>query len=98
MAEFQDVVKAYKRLCDEFALCINCPLYNLVKTTSFCANGVTKFYSEEAERIIMKWAKENPEPDKDLDELKKLLRDDKITINQLVKWVVEGYKRTEEKR
>lgn len=60
MAEFQDVVKAYKRLCDEFASCINCPLYNLVKTTSFCANGVTKFYSEEAERIIMEWAKENP--------------------------------------
>jgi len=38
---------------------------------------------------------DNPEPDKDLDELKKLLRDDKTTINQLVKWFVEEYKRTE---
>lgn len=61
MAEFRDVAKAYKRLCDAFGSCTDCPLNDLTKKT-FCAceSSVAKFYPEEAERIIMKWAKENP--------------------------------------
>lgn len=61
MAEFRDVAKAYKRLCDAFGTCADCPLSDLAEETACaCASGVTQYYPEEAERIIMDWAKENP--------------------------------------
>lgn len=98
MAEFVKVIKERKRMCESFDFCdMGCPLYNLTKSGSLCFTSISQD-PEEAERIILKWAADNSEPDRDLDELKKLLRDDKTTINQLVKWVVEGYKRTKEEK
>lgn len=100
MAEFVTVIKERKRMCESFDFCTNgCPLYDSTKSGSLCFGWISQ-HPEEAERTILKWAADNPEPDtiKDLDELKKLIRDDKITLHQLAKWIVEEYERTEEER
>lgn len=59
MAEFRDVAKAYKRLCDSQETCKDCVLGKLASNAVCCEEAIVKC-PEEAERIIMQWAKENP--------------------------------------
>lgn len=60
MAEFAKVAKEYQRLCDAFETCRGCPLDFLVERTPNCETGAFRRFPEEAERIIMQWAKEHP--------------------------------------
>lgn len=57
MAEFVEVIKQKERMCDSFSECIKCPLAknNIRDCVAF------EFHNaEEAEKIIMEWAKEHP--------------------------------------
>lgn len=60
MAEFKTVMRDFQRLCSE-RKCGSCPVGNKVfkERESYCCVWV-KEHPEEAERIIMEWAKENP--------------------------------------
>ena len=60
MAEFKMVMREFRRLC-EGKKCTDCPIWEKVDkdAETFCSAWLTN-HSEEAERIIMRWAKENP--------------------------------------
>ena len=59
MAEFVEVMKYRKRMCAMYRnhSCRICPIYDVKEGT--CANFLIE-NTQEAEEIIMKWAKENP--------------------------------------
>ena len=60
MAEFQKVVKEYRRMCSSTEDCTRCPLMELVNgSATYCEAGVLHS-SEEAEDIIMQWSSEHP--------------------------------------
>ena len=59
MAEFQKVAKEYRRMCNSYLSCDNCPLYVNAQSARTCKYDVF-LNPEEAERIIMKWAAEHP--------------------------------------
>ena len=61
MAEFQEVIKEYHRLCESVSSCRHCPI-RFVKDEKLivhCRKFMTD-YPEHAERIIMQWASEHP--------------------------------------
>ena len=60
MAEFQKVMNELRRLC-KGRKCASCPIREKVNVSKemYCSPWV-KNHSEEAEPIIMQWAKENP--------------------------------------
>lgn len=59
MAEFTEVMKRKERMCDAF-LCDKCPLNKYKNYNSnTCANFIID-EPQQAEEIIMKWAKEHP--------------------------------------
>lgn len=58
MAEFQKIAKERERMCESVNGCKECPMYNLTQG-NFCGTKILN-HPEESERIIMKWAKENP--------------------------------------
>lgn len=60
MAEFVEVVKQRNRICNTIS-CDECGLYsgnNISRSTS-CL-GFMNMYPDEAEKLIMDWAKEHP--------------------------------------
>ena len=59
MAEFQKVAKEYRRMCNSYPSCDNCPLYVNAQSARTCKHDVF-LNPKEAERIIMKWAAEHP--------------------------------------
>lgn len=62
MAEFQEVMKQRKRMCEIFD-CTDCPLsHNNNGISGVFCNEFIRDYPAEAEAVIMKWAAENPEP------------------------------------
>lgn len=62
MAEFQEVMKQWRRMCAAFYNCEECPqyheyqCYNTIKRVSECGDV------ESLEYNVLKWAAENPEP------------------------------------
>ena len=58
MAEFKTVVKEYQRLCRTVQACANCPIYKY-KGAGSC-DAILIYKAEEAEKLIMDWAKTNP--------------------------------------
>lgn len=60
MAEFQTVMREFRRLC-KGRICVSCPIWEKVDkdAETFCSAWLTNHF-EEAERVIMQWAKENP--------------------------------------
>ena len=66
MAEFQDVMYQQSRMCSKYGsnergcLCGDCPLKHGL--CNFSVSEYTKEMIKEAERIVMKWAAEHPEP------------------------------------
>lgn len=67
MAEFQEVMRQYRRLCkscggDEYAhKCKSCPISSANNSTGISCDDVLWREPEIAESIIMKWAAEHPE-------------------------------------
>ena len=58
MAEFVDVMKKYKEMCDYYGYCSEeCPLMMLKDEYKFDCTRVLKYHPEEAEAVIMSWAK-----------------------------------------
>lgn len=60
MAEFQEVMRQIGRLCAVSPCSEDCPL------KSECAHltqATESIHAERIERIVMKWAKEHPEPE-----------------------------------
>jgi hypothetical protein len=65
MAEFQEVIKQYKRMCDNNDCC-DCPFFDTTelsyyKFNNFC-NILVLAHPEVYESLIMQWASKNPEP------------------------------------
>ena len=62
MAEFKEVAKHIKRMCDiEKGNCRNCKLSSVNNRFKLPCYIFTLDYPEETEEYIMQWAKENPE-------------------------------------
>ncbi len=93
MAEFVKVIKERKRMCDSFESCsYGCPIYK--SCGSLCVNWMSQ-HPEEAERIIIQWAAEHPEPDPAFEKLKTILdsgnKDGDDILRKVVRWYVEDY-------
>lgn len=61
MAEFQEVMRQFNRMCGACAGCYNCPLQE-PDGADLCSISTFVNDSEHIEREIMKWAVEHPEP------------------------------------
>lgn len=62
MTEFITIVNIKKRMCDTHAYCKKCPLSQDYNGRDIpCCDLIYK-HPEEAERIILQWAAEHPEP------------------------------------
>ena len=61
MSEFTDVMRQARRMCKAQEDCESCPIWN---TANFFCKLDTVCYSDDSmiESIVMKWAKEHPEP------------------------------------
>lgn len=61
MSEFTDVMRQARRMCKAQEDCESCPIWN---STKFFCKLDTVCYSDDSmiESIVMKWAKEHPEP------------------------------------
>lgn len=59
MADFQIVLKEFKRMCCSIGSCINCPLWEAHKGNVVCRTW-TFANPEVAEKIIMQWSDEHP--------------------------------------
>lgn len=57
MSEFIKVMNKYKRMCDSYGRCTECPLNNLTAEHDITCSAFLKGYPEEAEKIIMSWEK-----------------------------------------
>ena len=62
MAEYKEVIKQFKRICKHYrqdVCCSKCPLKE-VRGVYHCWRWISE-EPEEAEELILQWAKENPE-------------------------------------
>lgn len=64
MAEFQEVMRQYDRMCSHYEECAGCPFH---RNVIWCIKkiGGKRYVNENArpaEEIIMAWAAEHPEP------------------------------------
>lgn len=65
MAEFQEVIKQMKRMCDHLSpTCNGCKLCLEKGTNEFCGEEPKDIRSDPAlvEAVVMAWAAEHPEP------------------------------------
>ena len=61
MAEIVEVIKQRDRMCkNQKNHCEGCELSSSKNTRKVSCNGLLNNYPQEAEEIIMAWAKENP--------------------------------------
>lgn len=60
MAEFVEVIKNKDRICEARAICDFCPLGEEARKHNMNCSEFIKKHTEEAEEIVMKWAKEHP--------------------------------------
>lgn len=58
--EFAEVIRNRERLCKNMRACIECPLSSNKNSAGMECVSFVKKYPEEAEKIIMEWAEENP--------------------------------------
>ena len=61
MAEFQEVMKNYERMCKEHLCTSACPMYK-IGVCEKIGRCVTEYGIEKVEQTIMSWAAEHPEP------------------------------------
>jgi hypothetical protein len=65
MAEYVEVCRQHDRMCARFEKCYDCPLH---KKVVWCIKKIgergyiRRENAEKAEKVIMEWAAENPEP------------------------------------
>lgn len=64
MAEFQEVMRQKRRMCDSYKTCKGCPIFespDKKRERLLCPHFMCA-YPDIVEKLIMKWAAENPEP------------------------------------
>lgn len=95
MAEFQTVMREFQRLCSKRE-CGSCPVGNRVfnERASYCCVWV-KNYPEEAESIIMQWAKENPFKT-NRDKFREVFGMDLVITGNTNEWLDQEYKENNE--
>ena len=94
MAEYQEVIKHFKRMCESYgALCDGCPV-DEQRGIFYCWRWITE-EPVKAEEIIMQWAKEHP-PVTNNDKIKEIFGlDFKSTFTAspwTLEWLDEEYK------
>ena len=62
MAEFQEVMRQFDRMCKANAGCLKCPLRDQDGVSYACSIGEFVDNSERIESMVMAWAAEHPEP------------------------------------
>lgn len=65
MAEFVDVMRIAKRICDEYANkheCNECPIGGVAGCIFYGGEDCDETYFAQMDRIVCDWAKEHPEP------------------------------------
>lgn len=63
MVEFSEVMRQWKRMCNSLKNCEDCPIaVDDIDGGYMCMNGIAAFDYEAAERTVMTWAGEHPEP------------------------------------
>lgn len=66
MAEFQDVMKQFDRMCNAHAGCIDCPLHRphdrLYRVSDECTVATFINKPDYIEHIVLEWAEKHPEP------------------------------------
>lgn len=60
VTEFIAVMREYSRMCEKNIKCENCPIGSRNNGRGIACHLFVRQFSEEAERIIMQWAAENP--------------------------------------
>lgn len=94
MAEFKTVVKEYQRMCRTVQVCANCPIYKY-KGAGPC-DAILIYKTEEAEKIIMDWAKANPSMtnQKKFKDIFGFDYEDRFNASEkMEKWLKEEYKK-----
>lgn len=61
MAEFQEVMRQGKRMCERRDACVSCPIFNAKIGCPVVCYEDDRLMAD-VERIIMDWAAEHPEP------------------------------------
>lgn len=92
MAEYQEVIKQFWRICERYradVCCGNCPLKD-VRGVYHCWRWISED-PEKAEELIMKWAKNNP-PITNRDKFKEVFGMDLVVTGDTSKWLDEEYK------
>ena len=90
MAEYQEVIKQFKRMCRSFSnSCDRCPIKNH-REIFHCWRWISE-EPELAEEIIMNWAKENPSVT-NRDKFKEVFGMD-LVVTVDSKWLDEEYKK-----
>lgn len=59
MSEFKNIMREYHRMCNGMS-CDNCPIASTSNGIDLSCNDLMRKFPEEAERIIMQWAKKHP--------------------------------------
>ena len=100
MAEYREVVKQFKRMCESnCSNCHECPIESY-RGFYHCWRWVSED-PEKSEELIMKWARENP-PITNNDKIKEIFGlDFKSTFTAspwTLKWLDEEYKEPEDGR
>lgn len=102
MAEYQEVIKQLKRICERYradVCCANCPLKD-VRGVYHCWRWISE-EPEKAEELIMQWAKEH-QPVTNADKFKEVFgcRPFRIMLfnDDFIKWLHEEYKEPEDGR
>lgn len=62
MAEFQEVMRQFDRMCKAHVGCINCRLHHGDGYSDECSIGAFIRNTAEIEQKVMSWAAEHPEP------------------------------------
>lgn len=93
MADYQEVIKQFWRLCHHYRVdicCANCPLEE-VRGVCHCWRWISE-EPEKAEQLIMTWAKENPVKT-NRDKFKKVFGFDPFTVDLFgTAWFEKEYK------
>lgn len=95
MAEYTEICKAFNRMCNSNEICSNCPMNKARNSAYTCRHWMLCVDPEAAEKVIMKWNKENPVKTNN-DKFKEIFGDEPYTItafdDDFISWLSKEYK------
>ena len=92
MTDFKTVMREYDRMCIKIIRCEECPIASKNNGRGVSCYLFMRQFPEEAERIILQWAKEHPvmTNGKKFEEIFGISGRDVVAINKLA-WLDEEY-------